>query len=156
MNEHEENEEINLVCVKARPLVMIGTMSIRAMISIIAKARLEAIAVDDHCECPQQVSGPDGEFSSPEPSLQPSPKPPTVSPGPTTESSSEYVPDDSSEMNHIRLLQLRPNQIRESTEPDPVGPDKEIMRNIMTNVFVDLKAKCETKTSNEDYGEYDS
>ena len=34
------------VCVKSRPLVMIGTINIRAMISILAKARLESISVE--------------------------------------------------------------------------------------------------------------
>ena len=65
---NDENEEIDLeidhenpittnmhrVCVRARPLVMIGTISIRAMISILAKARLEEIALDVECECPEQ------------------------------------------------------------------------------------------------------
>ena len=51
--EPDTKPKMHKVCVTTRPLVMIGSINIRAMITILAKARLEAITIDEVCECPQ-------------------------------------------------------------------------------------------------------
>ena len=52
---YEDGIKMYKICVKSRPLVMLGTINIRAMLTILAKARLESISCDtDDCICPSQ------------------------------------------------------------------------------------------------------
>ena len=52
---YEDGIKMHKVCVNSRPMVMLGTINIRAMLTILAKARLESISCDTvDCECPTQ------------------------------------------------------------------------------------------------------